>query len=270
MCRFIGVFFCAAILAAAQPPDALEREAIALVRSRDFTRLSKLLRDPKFLARLDNPAVAKNLRLGNIMKALAANADAETAALCHALAVDKIFLSDPDRMLFLLNVLGAVKPMTRQTADIFRSTNEVGYFGPNAILLAANGSPAAMDLFESMIIDGKQSIENRIEYLRFGVIPRRTALPILVAAGNILARAKDARITIGVIECLFEYRPEWFSPGNSPVAPPGWETASTESLRAALRLAGIAQRRRDLRPDLRRAVERESGVIRNALARRGP
>jgi hypothetical protein len=268
--RIIAAIFCAATAMPQSPadPDAMEREAMALARSRDFVRLSKLLRDPRFLARLDDPAVAKTRRLSNIMTALAANANADTAALCHTLAADNSFAADADRMPLILEVLAAVKPMTTKSANLFRSTNTEGYFASNARRLAANGSPEALGLFESMMLDGNQSIGNRIECIRFGISPRRTALPILLAAGNILSGTKDPRLGNAVIEAVFDYKREWSRPANPIPVPPAWETASSESLRAAQRLAEIARTRAALPDGLLHAVNRESAAIQTALSQR--
>lgn len=258
-------------VAAPQPwadPDAMEREAMALVKRRDFPRLGELLRDSRFIARLDNPAVGGTRRLNNVMMALAANADQRTAALCQALAADRIYANEPGRMPLLLEVLAAVKPMTPKTADLFRSTNAQGYFASNARRLAANGSPEALRLFESMMLATERSIGARVESLRAGFVPRRTALPILQAAGNILSRTKEPRLEIAVVEALFDYKPHWFRPENSISGPPAWETASTEALIAARRLAEMAKTRFAIPDSLRLAVNRESAAIGNALSQR--
>ena len=254
-------------LLVAQPPEQLERDALALVRARDYARLSKLLRDPSFLSKLDRASEAKNFRLGHVMNALAESPDQQTAELSHTLAGDSGFMADPDRMLFLLEVLGAVRPMTGKTASLFKTATGQGYFVTNALLLAANGSPLALGLFESMMLDRDTPAQTRIDCLHNSVMPRRTSLPILVSAENMLTRSKEEELAAGVIESVFHYRREWFRPASTRPPPPAWDSASKESLTAALRLADLARKRR-LSPELRAALDRETTAIRKALGSR--
>ena len=251
-------------------PDAIEQYAIALARSRDFSRLSKMLHDPQFLAGLSDGAPGKTHRLGHILTALKQNAAEDTAALCRGLASDPQFLADPDRMSFLVDVLAAVRPMTKQTADLFRRTALDGYFASNARLLAMNGSPTALALFASLMLAKDEPIEDRVECLRVAIFPRRTLLPILTAAENILTKTAELRLAEGVVESVFDYHPEWFRPSTAPRAPQPWQRASPGSLRAALRIGEIALNLPSLRPALRRVVQRETVVVRQALAARVP
>ncbi len=268
----VGLLLCTSLVAGPQAgsdPDALEKAAMGLVQSRTFNRLAVLLEDREFLARLDDPATGKTRRLGHIMLALTENASQETAALCHRLAANPAFLEEPDRMLFLLEVLAAVRPMTRQTADRFRSTNAEGYFASNARLLAANGSPLAVGLFEAMTLDKEEPVEVRTECLRNGILTNRTALALIKTAGRIFARATEPQLRTSILEAVFSYRREWSRPGRAIAAPPAWDTASDESLRAVLRLAGIAQEKGGLPSELRRTMNREVAVIKQVLVRRG-
>ncbi len=117
------------VLRSSTNPKALEQAAIALIESRnseDLAFLGQLLRDPKFLARLDDPTDLKTGHLYQVMTALARHPIAGTAELCHTLSAHPAFLADPDRMSFLLEVLAAVKPMTEQTAALFQRTNGEG------------------------------------------------------------------------------------------------------------------------------------------------
>ena len=252
----LALFLVLPLAAQAPPhPDTLQQKALTLAASRDYSRLARLITDPAFLSNLDSPATGKTRRLETILKALEANAGPDTASLCHTLAASNVFLSDPDRRLFLLNILAAVRPMSKQTVALFQESNALGYFPSNAILLASNASPLAMELFETMMVSNAITVENRIDLLHFALIPRRTSLPILRSAANIAARATDPRLAHGALKSIFDYQPRWFRPSNAADRPPPWESASRESLAAALQLARAAQRRRDLPPALRREVD---------------
>lgn len=184
------------------------------------------------------------------------------------LADDPVFLAEDDRKGLLLQVLAAVKPMSERTVTLFQQTNDDGYFAMNAPLLAANGSPRALALFESMMLERDVPIDRRIDCLHFGIVPRRTELPILQAADRILSRAAEHALAMGVIESVFDYRPGWFGLAvNSPTAPT-WQGASENGLRLALALADKALARRDLKPALRQAVDRSRGTIAQVLTAR--
>ncbi len=244
---------------AAQGADSLEKEALALARARDFQRLEKLLTNAAYLTRLDDPSVARTRRFGHVMAELASGARADTVELCLRLAANPAFLAEPDRMTHLLPVVAAVKPMGAKTAALFRTTNEQGYFATNARLLAANGSPVAIELFVAMVLDTRVRLPRRIDALRGGIVPRRTELQWIDAARAIFDRTKEPALAHAAAASVFDFGIEWFGPHEAP-AQPAWDKAS--ALRAASGFADAALRRGDLPSDLRRAVERERGVVR--------
>jgi hypothetical protein len=243
----------------AQSPETASRQALDAVQKRDYQSLSRMLRDAKFLAALDR------LQFDKVMKAIAAQADPQAADLAHTLAKDSTFLADPDRLLPLLNILGAVKPMSQQTVDVFRRANDQGYFATDAILLARNMSPLAMQLFEEMMLNREMRVETRIDSMRFGIIPGRTSLPVLTAAEHILSRTNEERLANGIVETLFDFRTDRFRPDSVPAAPPAWETADKQALTVAARIVALAKKRRIAAP-LRQAVDRESALIQKALS----
>src|SRR5437660_1188144 len=76
--------------------------------------LGDLLTTQQFLARLDvlDDPQRNSTNLSYVMGALKANPTEATGRLCEALATNRVFLADDDRMLFLLPALAAVRPMT--------------------------------------------------------------------------------------------------------------------------------------------------------------
>jgi hypothetical protein len=195
------------------------------------------------------------------MAALAERPTPPVVELCLALADDPVFVAEGDRKRFVLDLLGAVRPMNEPTVAIFQKANGQGYFARNARLLAANGSPRALALFESMMLDTNVPAENRIESLHNGIVPRRTQLTFLRSADRILAATSEPSIAIGVIESVFDYRQEWFGIESGISRPAGWQTASAESAKAALSLASKALARRDLAPALRASVTRARATL---------
>lgn len=251
--------------------DALERAAVTLVRSGDagdLAFLGQLLRDREFLARLDDLSNLKTLHLSRVMAALADHPTPQIVDLSLTLAEDPVFVAEGDRKSFVLDLLASVKPMTERTAAMFQRSNVEGYFGFNARLLAGNGSPNALKLFEAMMIDTTVPVESRMECLHKAVLPKRIELPILASADRILSRTKEPVIASAVIESLFDFRQGWFGIESGVSGPPVWESGSPDSLRSALALANKALARRDLSPALRTTVSRARENINRDLSSR--
>jgi hypothetical protein len=256
------------ILRTSSDPEALVRAASALARSRDSRDLDLLahfLRNAAFLSRLDKPGNPKAYHLGRIMAAMTEHATEGTASLCLTLEDDPVFLAEDARRGLLLEVLAAVKPMSDRAAALFRRTNLEGYFARNALLLAANGSPRALALFESMMLEKDVPVERRIDCLHLAVVPRRTELPVLQAAGRILAGAAERAIRNAVIESVFDFRREWFGIDSQIAKPRDWQFAPAQSRRLALSLADAALSRSDLDTRLRKEVSGARDAMRNEL-----
>ena len=104
------------------------------------------------------------------MKPLIEAPSPEVARLCLDL-VDEPFYLEHDRKSIVLEALAAVPLMEPETADAFRRANQEGYFAFNALLLAANSSPVALELFRSMVSGEQLDVEGRVELLHRGILP---------------------------------------------------------------------------------------------------
>jgi hypothetical protein len=252
------------VLRSSTDADVLERTAILLVHSAtpgNLEVLGRFLHNAEFLGRLDPSPNWQTFHLSKLMAALAERPTPEVANLCISLAEDPAYVAVDDRESFLLGILADVKPMSQPAADVFRRANERGYLGFNARLLTENASPRALALFETMMLDKDTPLESRLECLHVAVLPHRTELPVLQAADQILSRASERGIVIGVIQSIFDFRQEWFGIESGVSGPPAWQTASADSLRFAAALAAKVLQRRDLTASLHNKVERERGTI---------
>jgi hypothetical protein len=238
----------------------LEQAACTLARSRDrqdLLLLGQLLRDHSFLARLDDLSDLKTAHLSRVMAALGEYPSPDVAELCVTLAGDPVFTAEGDRKSFLLEILAAVKPMSEQAVAVFRDSNEEGYFASNARLLAVNGSPRALALFTSMMLDKDVPAEIRVQCLHVGIVPHRMEAPMLQAVEAILSHARERAVVNAAVESVFDYRQQWFGLESGMMRPPEWQHAPAESRRLASHLADMALARPDLSAALRKAV---SGV----------
>jgi hypothetical protein len=153
-------------------------------------------------------------------------------------------MSDEDRIDSVLETLAAVRPMTAEAADVFRRTNNDGYFFFNAPLLVKNGSANALELFESMMRDHTVLESRRIDSIHGSLLPYRTSLAQLSSAERLLSSDLEESVAIGVIETIFDYQSKrWFGPAIGAPRPQPWESASDESLHMVQRLVDMAKLR---------------------------
>ena len=253
------------VLTTSADREQLESSAIALAKSgkaEALALLGKHLKDPAFLARLDDLArpQLKTRRLRRVFDALAAHPSAAVASLCLELRESKSFMADDDRRPFLLTAAAAVRPMEEPTVRLFVEANEAGYFSFDAPLLAGNGSPLALGLFKSMILDEDVPAARRIDALHASLPMRRTSPEMLDLAGKLLAAAPDDPLAHALLESLFDFRGrEWFGPHFSE--PPDWKFAPPAAAARARSLAEAALKRPGLPDRLRAAIEATVAVL---------
>lgn len=159
--------------------------------------------------------------------------------------------------------------MSERTAAVFQRANEAGYFAFDARLLTDNRSPRALSLFESMMLDRRVSAESRVQCLHVSIVPGRMDSAILRTAEQILSRNPERDIANGVVESVFDFDQDWFGIESGISRPADWETASEESLRAALAIADRALASRDIESALHQTVGRARERISKALITRG-
>lgn len=257
-----------AVLEVSTSSEDLETAAIELASSDDPEALDALgvfLRRSEFLDRLDEPNSSNRiLYLNGVLRPLVERPSPETARLCLDLVNDPIY-AEHDRKSIVLEALAAVPLMTIATADAFRRANEEGYFAFNALLLARNGSPVALELFRSMMSDKEVDTETRVELLHKGILPHRTRLPILQMVDAILGDSLEEPVAVAAIESVFDYQREWFKM-HGPT-PPAWRTATNDGLRYLIDLGNRVKLRSDLPATLQRAID-ETIEIADALLKR--
>jgi hypothetical protein len=209
--------------------------AIAIVNSRDnlaIAQLADLLATREFLERLDDLTIPskKTFYVNRLFDAIEKAPSRATEHLCLKLASAPDFVADPVRLNYLLPALGAVIPMSDVSAALFRRTNAEGYVIVNAPVLAGNGSPAALRVFEEMMSDPRFDVDERIDAAHHSIVPNRTHLPLLQSIDRLLGQKIDPEVHAAVLESVFDYQPRaWFGVARNPPSPPDWQSASPET-----------------------------------------
>lgn len=263
-------------LKASKVREDLEAAAVRVAASGDaaaLDRLGQLLSDPAFLARLDdlgNPQ-SNTTNLSHVLEAMEKNPSKITGRISEFLARDSNFLSDPDRKMFLLPALAAVRPLSPTGEAVFRTANAEGYFNSTGPLLVANGSPRALTLFEEMIADSSKRAVDLVDLLHKSVLAHRTRGPVLATCLRLLARGLEPEVEAGIVETLFDYQEKrWFGVARSAPVPPPWNTAETRVLRSYLDAAKGLRGPGRLSDALQGAIEGTTFEIRDILAARAP
>jgi hypothetical protein len=262
------------VLEASQDRGEVQASAVALASSGDPAALVVLWRflpEAEFLARLDdlgNPQLNVT-GMSQVLKAMQANPSGVTGRICESLAWDADFLSEPDRKIFLLPALAAVRPMSRPAEAVFRAANAEGYFNSVGPLLVANGSPRALALFEEMVADSSQRPVDRVDMLHHAVLAHRTEGPVVAACLRLLARGLEPEVDAGVAETLYDYQEKrWFGPARGAPVPPPWNQAETAVLQALSDAAKGLRGPGRFSDDLQDAIEGTALEIRDILAAR--
>lgn len=258
-----------AVLEGSTSAEELDLAATELASSDDPNALEALtafLRRGDFLDRLDEPnSPNQTQHLSAVLMPLADRPGPEVARACLELVDEPLYL-EHDRKSLILEALAAVVPMTTETAEAFRRANDEGYFAFDALLLARNGSPVALDLYRSMMCDNEVDAESRVELLHKGLLPFRTNLVVLQAASRIMDAGLEEMLTNAATESVFDYKTEWFMI-HGPT-PPSWRTASDDVLKYVVELGHRLKGRANLSATLLTAIEETTGLARALLNHR--
>jgi hypothetical protein len=259
------------ILESSADREDLQSAGVALARSDDpqaLERLGEFLARGDFLSRLDDVAEPQErvMHLRQVLAPLIEYPSPEVAALCLRLARAPAFGADDLRRPFLLEALARVRPMAAETVELFRRTNQEGYFASNAWLLAENGSARALDLLESMMADRSVPSARRVDCLHMAVVPHRIERPMLEMVAGLLRRDPEPEVVVGAVESVFDFRVEWFK--THAKSPPAWRSASDEALVFLLELGGQAKRHTGLPATVQESIDETGEIARALLARR--
>lgn len=237
-------------------PSKLAVAAVAIVQSGDNQKIASLaahLGQQSFLGRLDPPGATTGLE--SIFRAIEEHPSEAGERLCVDLAANPDFGALPARMNFLLNALAAVRPMSAAGAEVFRKTARSGFLEVDGPLLAANGSPRAVEVLEEILADKTLDPDQRVSTSHWSIVPHRTDGPIVAMCARLLDRGRlSPEVAAAVAESLFDYRPkEWFGVRINQPSPPAWSLAGVAAKDAARQLGDRLLARPGL-PDLLRAV----------------
>ena len=179
--------------------------------------LGRFLSSSEFLNRLDEePAYLGTygrLRLARVMGTLAKNRVESVDRLLLGLIGAEQFQSHVLRMQLEVHTLAVLRPAPPEAITYWHALSQPG--SPIAFdviqALCENQSPPACRLLEQKFNDPGHDLFEKLDWLRTLFVPRRTAKPLLGCLARLLVTDTPEAVRIGIVEALFDYRPEhWY------------------------------------------------------------
>jgi hypothetical protein len=258
------------VLANSRDSRALVGAALSLARSQqqqDHADLVRWLASGESLRRLDSEAdyseIGRRIRIERVLGALIDNRVASARAAIVALTESAEFIAEPRRVDMLIRATAVVRPAPPSLVAFWNrfSQPDDGYTPLTIRAVLDNGSPPAITVFEQKMVDPQHEEDDKVEWLRSGVVAHRDDLPLLEGCERLLrGRRLSPPLEDHLIDVLFDYRPdEWYSEARVFV-PPDRARASAESRAALRRIAELAVRSLPLTERQRKAIEVATSV----------
>ena len=221
--------------------DELLQQTLKLAASAnpaDQKRLQEALTSKDFLFRLDSRddyrmKAVKGLRLAKLFQAMKQNGSPAMHQTLLALArTYKQGECDACDQL-LLQSLAIMRPAPAEAMRFFTVHSE-----PDSIqlgfaidALCENGSTPALALLEKRFSDSRYEPQEKVSWLRRGVLQHRRNPGLLQVADRWLTASLPKSLRPTLVEVLFDYRPgEWYREHNPPQPDPQSLTAENKKL----------------------------------------
>jgi len=236
--------------------------------SGSLQKLAVLLSDPAFMARLTkDDSYAPTV----VFEVLESHPSPQTAQLCITLANLPYYNTENKWLMnYLLHALAAVKPVDEPAAVVFRRTNQEGFFAVNGPILAANGSPRAIAILESMIQSKQEDVPNRLSLIHWSLFEYRTQAGVAQMVQRLLKSGVAPEVEAALLETMFVSSPNsWWGKRTGVVpTPPAWPSVSMDALHVLLELSDIAKNSKTLSAHIQPDVQRASADIQSEIQQR--
>jgi hypothetical protein len=222
--------------------------------------LGRELVSADFLARLDADdayaGVYADLRLNAVLSAMMVNRRASVDAALLGLLASDVFQSQVLRMQLTIRALAVIRPAPAPAVEYWaRLLNPQSPLAYDVVeALTVNQTPPALTLLEERLVDPAFDSHQKLGWLRQIVLPRRNDEPLLGLCERVVMRSGMDDVRVGVVEALFDYRPEeWYIDSTAP-QPPARADASPAARATLRRIGDYAIGRLSLSRPLRASV----------------
>jgi len=246
-----------------QDPKALLSAAVGLARSRDpkdQAALRDALLNRDFLERLDSREeyedTGRKLRIALILDQLKRTGSPASDTIV-ALSQDAGFLAQPERIDALIEASSAVHPPPPPLVEFWSRHCRPGSSYQLGVVdaLVENRSEPALELLERKMADPSFSDQDKLAWMRTSILLRRDHLSVLRSCGRMLNGPMHAPLKVRLVEVLFDYRLEWYTP-HGVCQPPDRVHIARSAADELRRIGEQVLRTMTLDPNTRAAVER--------------
>ncbi len=271
-----------AILRTSKDRPYLEKTALFLVNSKDpgaLDKLTAILRDPKFLARLDSEedydsSSLHGPRIPGIVYAIGKLDTPKAQEILLQLIADKEFMAKGKRFRAVIIACGSIrKPSSKLLAflDAKAGDTESDYYFRAVASLITTRSSEASKLVEKRFLSPDYSASAKIVWLSHVMLFVRDDPAILSLYERLLrADIKDDDVRQMLVWTLFDFQPYKWIGGHHPkdMVPPPRQDAPTEVLQKLRELADVSLKL-DIPAETKAIVEKSRKEIDDILAKRG-
>jgi len=210
---------------------------------REHASLRRFLVDPAFVHSLDSAADYEEpptrLRIAGVIKDLMENRIAESDATLNVLASDDWFVSVEPRQYLMILAMVEVRPASKQGIALWttHSNPDAAYRHTTLDAIPDNATEPAMPLLERIMTDPAQDPDERVAWMRDGILRNRDKLPILAACDRMLKGALEPALKLKLVAALFDHQDSWYVACDIPVPP----SISSMSREVQLELRSIGE-----------------------------
>ncbi len=204
------------------------RAAIAIAtsdRADGLAALGRALRNPPVLARIMKTDQALRCVMPAVLDALAANPSPAARKELVGLVVSPAWAEQPgangsDLANALLRATGGFRPVTPEITALWERMAEPrgGWVNVTTMVLAENATPEAAALFERLLRDPEQELDERIDWLHHSLVAHRDRVELLAMTARLLDSKLPAELITALIEGVFDYQQRWYGTCPGPTA----------------------------------------------------
>jgi len=245
-------------------PDSLMRFAQS-GDPKDHERLFARLSTESGLAAIEAPGayegLAENLRLADVLLALADNPAPSSDSLLTRLVQTPEFIGQWQRKDLLITALASLDEPSPDVIEFWQSNSEPGALHRNSVMYAvcSNASSGAAAVMAENLANTMHGESERIAWMRGPLLSNRNQLEILKASGKLLGETLEPPMRAHLVEALFDYQPRLWYRVDHPPQPPEPEAFSDVARASYRELAQLALEHSTMNDDLRARVTEIAG-----------
>lgn len=221
-------------------------------------------------SRADHADVVRRiLHVDRVVDVLADNMVASARGVFIALLSNSVFLANEDRLNGLICASAKVRPAPAALVAFWdRHSRPQDWTTPSVIgTLIDNGSPGALRLFTRKLLDSRHENDPKTGWIRSDIPRHRNDEALIDVCDKAVRGGLSRPLVRELITVMFdESPPDWLLPDSNVWSPPPLEEASSDALKALVKLAEHMRARGGLSIQQKRLIEARVAKAKALLA----